>query len=74
MFVSCVILKICVRASEKARSLTKTGGPHSQSKSLPLLIAPEKQGLTLDPSLDPNAPLRDETKRDERGSHLPLEH
>jgi hypothetical protein len=26
----------------------------------------------LDPSLDPNAPLRDETKRDERGGHLPL--
>ena len=25
-----------------------------------------------DPSLDPNAPLRDETRRDERGSHLPL--
>jgi uncharacterized protein YjbI with pentapeptide repeats len=25
-----------------------------------------------DPSLDPNAPLRDETRRDERGSDLPL--
>jgi hypothetical protein len=39
-----------------------------------LPIAAEMRGLALDPILDPNAPARDETKRDERGSHLPLSH
>jgi hypothetical protein len=28
--------------------------------------------IPMDPILDPNAPLLDEMKRDERGSHLPL--
>ena len=48
-------------------SLCHYNGPPLISASAPLPVAPEKRGLALDPTLDPNAPLRDEMKRDEEG-------